>query len=46
MMRNRLLVLFLGLVLVTASAGAAFAQAPYAPPTLSIVDRGLYRNRR
>jgi hypothetical protein len=43
MMRNRLLGLFLGFVLLAAFVGAAFAQAPYAPPTISVVDRGLYR---
>ena len=43
MMRSRLLGIFLGLALLTAWVGAALAQAPYAPPTLSIVDRGLYR---
>lgn len=43
MMRNRLLGWFLGLTLVAACAGVAAAQAPYAPPALSLVDRGLFR---
>jgi hypothetical protein len=43
MMRKRLLSLFFGLTLFTLFAGVAAAQAPYATPTIGVVDRGLFR---
>src|SRR5262249_1429879 len=42
MMRHRLLVLFLGLALAIGLVGVV-AAAPYAPPSLSVVDKGLFR---
>ena len=41
MMRNRLLVCFLGIALLAVSAGIAAAQAPYAAPTVSNVDKNF-----
>ena len=43
MMRNRLLTALLGLALITACCGVAAAQAPYAAPSVGLVDRGLFR---
>jgi len=43
MMRKRLLVFFLGLSLVIGMVGVAAAQTRYAPPSLSMVDQGLFR---
>ena len=43
MMRNRLLVWFIGLTLVAAFSGVAVAQTTYAAPTVGLVDRGLFR---
>ena len=43
MLRARLLGLFLALALIGLGTGIASAQVPYAPPTMSTVDDGLYR---
>jgi len=43
MMRNCLLGSFLASTLTILGVGVAAAQVPYDPPTLSLVDRGMYR---
>src|SRR5258708_7050330 len=43
MLRTRLFGLFLALTVIGLGAGMATAQTPYAPPAISLVDRGLFR---